>query len=160
MHKQNQIELEQEILQIWNERIVPLCKRFEENDRLKAKYQIGEDSCVSIYKANKRKPGPKLKVTFNDGSCLEQGTNGLSAVDILLQAIHKVGSTDIIQHNITASGINLIQDNCEYISKGLKPIGNYWVVTKTSTKEKKVQLDQIKELSNGIITSIELIESE
>lgn len=158
MQEQERITLEQAIQKIWNEQIVPLCKGFDEDDRLEAKYQIDQEPRVTIHKANKRKPGPRLKVTFDDGTCLEQGVNGVSATDILLAVINKVDIETVRQHEISASGVGLIQNNLDYASKGLKPAGGLWVITKTPTLEKKVQIDKIKEIFPEAIIEVELVE--
>lgn len=158
MEEKERKDLEDKILKIWIDNIVPLCDKFDENDRLKAKYQINEKPCVSIRKANNRKPGPRLKVTFDDGTCIEQGVNGITATDILLEVIQRVGIQNIIHNDISASGVDLVQNNLNYASKGLKSLEGFWIVTKTATKEKKVQIDKIKEISQGSIVEIELIE--
>jgi hypothetical protein len=91
-------------------------------------------------------PKSKLKVTFPDGRVIEKHY----AFETLKEVVQVVGIDRISELNITVCGIPLVSNNIDIkYASSQKILSNGWyLMTVTSTKSKKQQLDKISDIYN------------
>lgn len=102
-------------------------------------------------KPHKKSPRTNLLVTFPNGEKIKHKL----AMDTFCEVIQKIGLTKVEELNIRSCGSNLVSKNKnpKYRQKRLK--SGYYIITQTSTEQKKKHLELIsKKFNLGLIVEI------
>ena len=94
-----------------------------------------------------------MSITFSDGTKICE----TFAADSFVKAIEKTGVEEVRNLSIRVSGVLLIDS--EQTKKQQKPLGNYYVMTRTSTEVKQKILQEIAE-KLGFSLQVDIIEPD
>ena len=102
---------------------------------------------LQLKEKSRRVNTPNFQITFINRDHPTFSTKNKSATDVLWEFIHFEGVEDVKRLNIkTSGGYSLISETKENIKhKSPKQIDDYYIITKTSTREKIAQIEEIIE---------------
>lgn len=130
----------------------------EKLDNLTTEWNSGIDAetrrRVKIEPVHTKKAKTRLKVTLPSGRVIQERVAAETFVDV----IEELGLEDVRELGLTVRGIPLVgtKQSPRYSQT---PKGSYWILTHSSTSEKKEQLDQIGK-SLGKTLKVEIVPAQ
>jgi hypothetical protein len=100
---------------------------------------VKPDQVRTLISSPKKRASTILDITCPDGEIIHEPV----AADSIVKAIGKIGVEEVRNLGIWVNGVPLIAS--EKTNNQQKPLGNYYVMTRTDTKDKKKILQKIAE---------------